>query len=71
MPAVPSCLLAPWEQFARLLPVREAFAPGHALGCHRRRIPDPAVFEHIELALVHGSGYERIAGPGCSEHTTR
>lgn len=60
-----------WEQFATLLPVREAFDPGHGLGCHRRRIPDPTVFEHILLVLVHGSGYERIAGPGCSDHTIR
>lgn len=44
------------------LPMREAFAPGRALGCHRRRIPNPAVFEHIVLALVHGSGCEGI-GP--------
>ena len=37
------------------------FASSHPLGCHRRRVPDRTVFEHIVLALVHGSGYERIA----------
>lgn len=31
--------------------------------------PDP--FEHVIAALVHGSGYERIAGPGCSDRTIR
>jgi hypothetical protein len=67
-----SCLREPlWEQFATLLPVRGVSAPGHPLGCHRRRIPDHTVFEHIVLALIHGSGYERIAGPGCSDHTIR
>ncbi|WP_328382990.1 IS5 family transposase [Streptomyces sp. NBC_00400] len=68
MPAVPSCLLEPlWDQFAALLPVRSGYAERHPLGCHRRRIPDRTVFEYIVLALVHGSGYERIAGPGCSD----
>jgi hypothetical protein len=28
------------------------------------------VFDHI-AALVHGSGYERIASPGCSDRTMR
>jgi transposase len=72
VPAVPSCLLEPlWDQFAALLPEREAFASSHPLGCHRRRVPDRTVFEHIVLALVHGSGYERIASPGCSDRTIR
>lgn len=72
MPVIPSCLLAPlWNQFAALLPVRPAFAPSHPLGCHRRRIPDRLVFEHVVAALVHGSGYERIASPGCSDRTIR
>src|SRR5215207_4389411 len=30
-------------------------------GCHRRRIPNRVVFDHVIAALVHGSGYERIA----------
>jgi hypothetical protein len=29
------------------------------------------VFEHVINALVHGSGYERIATPGCSDRTIR
>jgi transposase len=69
---VPVCLLEPlWEQFAALLPARPLVSPGHPLGCHRRRIPDRVVFEHVLAALVHGSGYERIASPDCSEITIR
>ncbi|MFJ5220168.1 IS5 family transposase [Streptomyces sp. NPDC088354] len=72
MPALPSCLLEPlWDQFAALLPVRGEFVADHPLGCHRRRISDRKVFEHIVLALVHGSGYERISSPGCSDRTIR
>lgn len=40
-------------------------------GCHRRRIPDRVVFEHVLAALVHGSGYERLGSPGCSDRTIR
>ena len=29
------------------------------------------MFEHVVEALVHGSGYERIASPGCSDRTIR
>jgi len=29
------------------------------------------VFEHVVAALVDGSGYERIASPGCSDRTIR
>ncbi|GGJ64533.1 transposase [Streptomyces brasiliensis] len=32
--------------------------------------PDP-VFEHVVLALVHGSGYEWISTPECSDRTIR
>ncbi len=72
MPVIPSCLLEPlWNQFAPLLPVHPAVVPTHPLGCHRRRIPDRLVFEHVVAALVHGSGYERIATPGCSDRTIR
>ncbi|MCW2914188.1 MAG: hypothetical protein JWN52_2256 [Actinomycetia bacterium] len=60
-----------WDQFAALLPARAEFAPTHPLGCHRRRIPDQVVFEHVVQALVHGSGYERISSPGCSDRTIR
>jgi transposase len=69
---VPLSLLDPiWEQFAVLLPERPAVAPTHPLGRHRRRVPDRVVFEHVVAALVHGSGYERVASPGCSDRTLR
>lgn len=73
MPAVPSCLLEPiWVEFAVLLGgERPEFDPAHPLGCHRRRVPDRVVFEHVVAALVHGSGYEWIASPGCSDRTIR
>lgn len=72
MPALPVSLLEPvWAQFAALLPERPAVAPSHPLGRHRRRVPDRVVFEHVVAALVHGSGYERIASPGCSDRTIR
>ncbi len=72
MPAMPVCLLDPvWEQFAVLLPAHPEVVPTHPLGCHRRRVPDRVVFEHVIAALVHGSGYERIATPGCSDRTIR
>lgn len=72
MPALPSCLFEPlWDQFAELLPTRSEFALNHPLGCHRRRVPDRTVFEYVVLALVHGSGYEGLSSPGCSDHTIR
>lgn len=72
MPAVPVSLMEPiWEQFAALLPDRPAVDPAHPLGCHRRRVPDRVVFDHVVAALVHGSGYERMATPGCSDRTIR
>ena len=36
-----------------------------------RRVPDRVVFEHAGAGLVHGSAYERIASPGCSDRTSR
>jgi transposase len=72
VPVVPSCLLEPiWNQFSVLLPQQPIFHPNHPLGCHRRRIPDRVVFDHIVAALVHGSGYERLTTPGCSDRTIR
>ena len=72
MPVVPVCLLEPiWEQFSVLLPERPTVAPTHPLGCHRRRISDRVVFEHVVAALVHGSGYERVATADCSDRTIR
>ncbi len=70
MPALPVCLIEPiWAELAALLPEHPAVAPSHPLGCHRRRVPDRVVFEHVVAALVHGSGYERIASAGCSDRT--
>jgi transposase len=60
-----------WVQFSALLPERPRFSPTHPLGCHRRRIDDRVVFEHVIAALVHGSGYERVASAACSEGTIR
>jgi transposase len=72
VPVVPSCLLEPiWNQFSVLLPQQPIFHPNHPLGCHRRRIPDRVVFDHIVAALVHSSGYERLTSPGCSDRTIR
>jgi hypothetical protein len=70
---VPSCLLEPaWVEFCALAGGEPPeFHPGHPLGCHRRRVPGRVVFEHVMAALVHGSGYERIATPGCSDRTIR
>jgi hypothetical protein len=72
VPVVPACLFeAIWSQFAALLPERPAVDPAHPLGCHRPRVPDRVVFGHVVAALVHGSGYGRIASPGCSDRTIR
>ena len=72
MPALPSGLFEPvWDQPQALLPKRPEFDPSHPPGCHRRRIPDRVVFEHIVVALVHGSGYERIPTDACSDATIR
>jgi Transposase DDE domain len=72
VPAVPSCLLESiWVEFRVLVGERPPFDPAHPLGCHRRRVPDRVVFEHVVAALVHGSGYERIASAGCSDRTIR
>jgi len=72
VPAVPICLFTPvWEQFSALLPSHPTVSPTHPLKCHRRRIPDRVVFAHVVEALVHGSGYERIASTTCSDRTIR
>jgi transposase len=72
VPAMPSSLLEPlWDQFSALLPQRPQFDPAHPLGCHRRRIPDKTVFCLLVEALVHGSGYERVATAKCSDWTIR
>lgn len=69
MPVLPSRLLEPlWDRFAALLPEH---VDTHPLGCHNPRIPDRIVFERVIAALVHGSGYERIADRQCSDRTIR
>ena len=73
MPLLPASLTEPlWVEFAALIESdRPEFDPTHPWGCHRRRISDRVVFDHVLAALVHGSGYERIATPGCSDRTIR
>ncbi len=72
MPVLPVCLTEPlWVQFAALLPPRPTVVPTHPLGCHRQRVQDRVVFDHVLAALVHGTGYERIRSPGCSDRTIR
>lgn len=66
-----SVLDAIWQQFSVLVPPHPVVSPSHPLRCHRPRVPDRVVFEHAVAALVHGSGYERIATPGCSDRTIR
>jgi transposase len=69
VPAVPSSIIEPiWDQFAALLPPREA---PHPLGCHRRRIPDRVVFDKLVQVLVFGCAYARIADATCSATTLR
>jgi hypothetical protein len=74
VPLLPASLIEPlWVEFAALIGSADLpeFSPTHPWGCHRRRIPDRVVFEHVIAALVHGSGYERQASPGCSDRTIR
>ena len=74
MPVLPASLIEPlWVEFASLIGTedRPQFSPTHPWGCHRRRIPDRVVFDHLIAALVHGSGYERIATEECSDRTLR
>ena len=74
VPLLPACLIEPlWGEFADLIGAERQpeFSPNHPWGCHRRRVPDRVVFDHVIAALVHGSGYERIATSGCSDSTIR
>jgi transposase len=69
VPALPPYIIEPiWEQFAALLPEREA---DHPLGCHRPRVPDGVVFEKLVQVLVFGCAYWRIADGSCSATTLR
>ena len=59
---LPASLIEPlWVEFAALIESaqRPEFSPIHPWRCHRRRIPDRVVFDHVNAALVHGTGYER------------
>ncbi len=74
MPLLPASLTEPlWVQFSTLLrdDDRPEFVADHPWGCHRRPIPNRVVFDHVLAAVVHGSCYERIATPGCSDRTIR
>jgi hypothetical protein len=74
VPLLPASLIEPvWVEFAALIGADQQpeFSPTHPWGCHRRRISDRVVFDHLIAALVRGSGYERIATPGCSDRTIR
>ncbi len=72
MPVLPVSVVEPiWAQFSALLPGHPVVNPGHPLGCHRPRVPDRVVFDHVVAALVHGSGDERIATASCSDRTIR
>jgi hypothetical protein len=74
VPLLPASLIEPLRvEFAALIGSadRPEFSVTHPWGCHRRRIADRVVFDHVIAALVHGSGYERLAGPGCSDRTIR
>jgi hypothetical protein len=72
VPAVPSCMLEPiWVEFSAVIGEDLGFDPHHPLGCNRLRIPNRVVFEHLVDAVVHGSGYERIAIAACSDRTIR
>lgn len=72
MPVLPVSVVEPiWAQFSALLPGHPVVNPAHPLGCHRPRVPDRVVFDHVVAALVHGSGYERIATATCSDRTIR
>lgn len=74
MPLLPASLIEPlWVEFAALIGTadRPEFDPAHPLGCHRRRVHDRIVFDCVIAAMVHGSGYERVAVAGCSDRTIR
>jgi hypothetical protein len=74
VPLLPASLIEPlWVEFAALIGTNERpeFTPDHPWGCHRRRIPDRVVFDHLIGAFVHGSGYERLATSACSDRTMR
>ena len=70
MPALQPYIIEPiFEQFVALLPERNV---DHPLGCHRPRIPDRVIFEKlVQVLVVFGCAYWRIAEEGCSATTLR
>ncbi len=55
MPLLPASLTEPlWVQFSTLLKDddRPEFVADHPWECHRRRIPDRVVFDHVLAALA-------------------
>jgi hypothetical protein len=74
VPLLSASLIEPlWVEFTALIGSADQpeFSPAHPWGCHRRRVPDRIVFDHVIAALVHGTGYERLVSPGCSDRTIR
>lgn len=72
MAVLPASLLEPlWVEFAALIGSADQpeFCPSHPWGCHRPRVPDRIVSDHVIAALVHGTGHERLTSPGCSDRT--
>jgi hypothetical protein len=54
VPLLPASLIEPlWVEFAALIgsEQRPEFVPTHPWGCHRRRIPDRVVFDHVLVSL--------------------
>lgn len=69
MPVLPACIIDPIRvEFLASIPER---VDDHPLGCHRPRIDDGVVFDHLIEALVSGMGYERVADSSCSATTMR
>jgi hypothetical protein len=58
VPLLPASLIEPlWVEFAALIGAdqRPEFSPTHPWGCHRRRVPDRVVFDHVIAALVQAA----------------
>lgn len=68
----PKVVDAIWTAVSAYLPTPPADL--HPLGCHRRRVPDRAVFDVILIRLVTGCSWvdaERLAGGKVSDTTAR
>jgi hypothetical protein len=62
---LPASLIEPlWVEFAALIESdRREFDPTRPWGCHRRRISDRVVFDHVIAALVHSRGRTSPTSP--------